>query len=159
MIKTFDIAPYADTAIQVVQDVFKTMLYSDVRESSAEDYNKRSTEVTAAIFFNGDWRGATYIECSEKQALRFTQQLMDVPYPTEIDSDVGDAMGELVNMVGGNLKSALPRGVSLASLCLQGQGPQLPRLQSERKFPDRIRGRVRHLLDHDLHLREVRPRP
>jgi chemotaxis protein CheX len=118
VIKTFEIAPHADTAIQVVQDVFKTMLYSDVRESSSEDYNRRSTGVTAAIFFNGEWRGATYIECSEQQALCFTQQLMGIPSPTEIDSDVGDAMGELVNMVGGNLKSALPRGVSLSLPCV-----------------------------------------
>jgi chemotaxis protein CheX len=118
LIKTFDISPYAETTSQVVQEVFKTMLYSEVREVASESCQKRPIDVTAAIFFNGEWKGATYVECAEGQATLFAQQLMNIPRPTEIDDDTRDALGELVNMIGGNLKSALPKGVSLSLPCV-----------------------------------------
>jgi len=39
---------------------------------------------------------------------------MRIPAPTSFDDDVCDALGELVNMIGGNLKSVLPPGESLS---------------------------------------------
>jgi chemotaxis protein CheX len=39
---------------------------------------------------------------------------MGVEMPAAIDDDVRDVMGELANMVAGNLKSLLPRGVDLS---------------------------------------------
>jgi chemotaxis protein CheX len=39
---------------------------------------------------------------------------MGIPTPIQFDDDVCDALGELANMIGGNLKSVLPRGVSLS---------------------------------------------
>jgi chemotaxis protein CheX len=121
--KTFEIEPYAETTRQVVEEVFRTMLSADVHESSAGNYAGGPTDVTAAIFFSGEWKGATYIECTREQAMAFTQQLMDIPPQATIDSDTRDALGELVNMIGGNLKSALPKGVSLSLPCvMEGQG-------------------------------------
>lgn len=120
--KTFEIAPFAETTVQVVEEVFMTMLSSDVHESSEHDAG-HSADVTAAIFFNGEWKGATYIECTREQAMMFAERLMDITRPAEIDSDTRDALGELVNMIGGNLKAALPKGVSLSLPCvLEGKG-------------------------------------
>ena len=39
---------------------------------------------------------------------------MGIALPAAIDDDVRDVMGELANMVAGNLKSLLPRGVDLS---------------------------------------------
>jgi chemotaxis protein CheX len=39
---------------------------------------------------------------------------MGLPLPEEVNDDVRDTMGELANMLGGNLKSLLPRGVVLS---------------------------------------------
>jgi len=50
----------------------------------------------------------------EVQARLWTSRLMSIPVPDTFTDDVRDAMGEIVNMVGGNLKSVLPHGVALS---------------------------------------------
>lgn len=39
---------------------------------------------------------------------------MGVPQPTSFDDDVRDAMGEITNIIGGNMKPILPHGVGLS---------------------------------------------
>lgn len=113
MSTTFEMSAYETMVAQIVHDVFETMLGYDIYES-ADDYSARTEVVTSAIFFAGAWKGAVVLECSEEQCLLFTERLMRIPQPTHMDDDVRDAMGEVVNMVGGNLKSVLPPGVSLS---------------------------------------------
>lgn len=74
----------------------------------------RSGDITAAIFFAGSWMGAALVECTEHQARIWTGRLLSIPEPSDISDDVRDAMGEIVNMIGGNLKSVLPGGVGLS---------------------------------------------
>jgi CheY-specific phosphatase CheX len=109
----FETSTYEGMTAQIVCDVFGTMLRYAIHESD-EDYSRRSNVVTSAIFFAGTWRGAVVLECCEQQACLFSERLMGIPRPERMDDDVRDAMGELVNMVGGNLKSVLPPGVSLS---------------------------------------------
>jgi chemotaxis protein CheX len=70
--------------------------------------------VTAAVYFAGDWKGAVLIECSPQQAFEITARLLGSTAPRAMDEDVRDALGELANMVAGNLKSVLPRGVGIS---------------------------------------------
>jgi chemotaxis protein CheX len=66
------------------------------------------------VYLAGAWRGAVLLECDRSQACQFTSRLISIPVPEEVNADVRDAMGELANMLGGNLKSVLPRGVVLS---------------------------------------------
>jgi CheY-specific phosphatase CheX len=109
----FETSTYAEVTVRIVCDLFDTMLQYETRESD-EDYVGQNDGVTSAIFFAGAWRGAVVVECSEQQACFFSARLMGIPQPAQMDDDVRDAMGELVNMIGGNLKSVLPPGVSLS---------------------------------------------
>jgi CheY-specific phosphatase CheX len=109
----FETSTYEETITQIVCDVFDTMLDYTIAEC-AEDYNNRTSVLTAAVFFAGLWKGAAILECSEAEACVFSQRLMGIPLPAQVDDDVRDALGEVANMIGGNLKSVLPRGVSLS---------------------------------------------
>jgi len=109
----FETSPCETMTAQIVQDVFETMLRYEIREFPA-NYEARSTIVTSAVFFAGAWKGAVIVECSDAQARFFTGRLMGIPQPAHMNDNVRDAMGELVNMIGGNLKSVLPIGVSLS---------------------------------------------
>jgi CheY-specific phosphatase CheX len=109
----FDASSYHVATTQIVHDVFETMLKYPV-ESVPESYAEKRDAVTAAIFFAGAWTGATLLECSEAQAFSFTAKLMAIPEPTRLDDDVRDSIGEIINMIGGNLKSVLPTGVGLS---------------------------------------------
>lgn len=98
---------------RIAEDVFQTMLGIGVERlegSMARAHNS----LTASVHFAGEWKGALLIECGVPQALAFTSMLMPGLSPTSIDGDVRDAMGEIANMIGGNLKPLLPPGVALS---------------------------------------------
>jgi chemotaxis protein CheX len=109
----FSLDVYHDDLARVVQSVFETMIGLEVAASDAPWVHSPDT-ITAAVHFAGDWRGAALVECDARQACQFATRLMGIPLPAAIDDDVRDAMGELANMVAGNLKSVLPRGVGLS---------------------------------------------
>jgi chemotaxis protein CheX len=109
----FSLDVYRDDLARVVQSVFETMI--DLQVAVCETpWTHSHDAVTAAVHFAGDWRGAALVECDARQACQFATRLMGIPLPAAIDDDVRDAMGELANMVAGNLKSVLPRGVGLS---------------------------------------------
>ncbi|MFN7938571.1 MAG: chemotaxis protein CheX [Bryobacteraceae bacterium] len=110
---SFPVEAYQSETAQIVSDVFLTMLGMEV-EATFDQWTPQPGTMTAAIFFAGSWKGAVLIECSERQACCWTAKLMSIPEPEGITDDVRDAMGEIANMVGGNLKSVLPAGVGLS---------------------------------------------
>lgn len=113
MLTVTSMETYRDQAAQLFQDVFRLMLKIDV-ELLPEGSDAGNSQVTAAVYFAGAWQGATLLECSLPLALLFTRRLMPDCDPHFFDNDVQDAMGELANIVGGNLKPLLPDGVALS---------------------------------------------
>ena len=111
--QSFAVEAYHSETEQIVTGVFQTMLGCEVFPA-ADEGRSPAGSVTAAIYFAGTWRGAVLVETSEESACQWTARLMSIPLPTKYSDDVQDAMGELVNMIGGNLKSVLPTGVGLS---------------------------------------------
>lgn len=71
---------------------------------------------SATVSVTGGWQGVVTLELDEDVARKVTARMLAIPGPDEVnDGDVADAVGELVNMVGGNIKS-LMRGPSTLSL-------------------------------------------
>lgn len=69
-------------------------------------------EMTAFVLISGDWKGAVSVQCSDSSARRVAASMFGCA-EAEVDADqLVDALGELANMMGGNLKSVL--GVSCA---------------------------------------------
>ncbi len=68
---------------------------------------------SASVSVTGGWQGTVTVEVDERVAAELTRQMLGVP--DTADEDVADAVGELVNMVGGNVKSLMP-GPSTLSL-------------------------------------------
>lgn len=109
----FRIDTYKEDLGRIAHDIFETMLGIEVQPSEQE-WQPARDRLIGAVYLAGAWRGAVLIECDHVQAYHFTSRLMSVPLPDEVNDDVRDTMGELANMVGGNLKSVLPRGVVLS---------------------------------------------
>ncbi len=97
----------------IVRDVFDSMLGL---ETSLSDLPWAATpgHLTAAVYFSGEWDGAVLVECGRATARHLTARLMPIPEEDQTPDDIQDALGELANMIGGNLKSVMPRGVSLS---------------------------------------------
>ena len=107
------VSAYRAHVEQVADMVFKTMLGLEI-EPYPMPWLRPPDMVTAAVYFAGTWNGAVLLECTGRQARVFAQILMSIGMPETIDDDVKDALGELANMMAGNLKSVLPTGVVLS---------------------------------------------
>ena len=104
---------YREDAIRVVGDVFRTMLQLEVEPVEAP-WPPEDDLVNVTIHYAGAWKGALLLECTREQARLFTGRLLGIEPPEEFNDDVRDAVGELANMIAGNLKPVLPPGVALS---------------------------------------------
>ncbi len=98
---------------RIVEDVFRTMLNVCVNPAQTLGHPALNS-LTASVHLVGEWKGVVLLQCGLPEALAFTACLLPGPERSGMDEDVRDALGELVNMVGGNLKSVLPPGVALS---------------------------------------------
>jgi chemotaxis protein CheX len=60
--------------------------------------------LTSAVHLAGDWNGAVLLECDRRQACRFAGRFLSMDPSDTVDDVVRDVLGELANMIGGNLK-------------------------------------------------------
>jgi chemotaxis protein CheX len=113
MPRILEIECYQTYVSNIVVDVFRTMLDLEVVPQGDGDLMAAGS-VTAAVHFAGEWRGAVLLQLSPELACSLCARLIRVGSPPQYDDDVRDAMGELTNMVAGNLKSVLPFRVALS---------------------------------------------
>src|SRR5205823_11716747 len=102
----------AEHVQQVAHEVWRAFLGLEVTRlpdgdarSSAAD---RGEQLVASVGIQGAWRGAVRVRCSRAAAARFAAGLLEVR-PADVDDvQAADAVGELANIFGGNLKALLP---------------------------------------------------
>ncbi len=97
---------------EIVESVFAAMTSLEVVECGTPWFTA-GDRLTSAVHLAGDWNGALLLECGRSQACRFAGRFLSVDFPTVTD-DVRDVLGELANMIGGNLKSILGSGIRLS---------------------------------------------
>ena len=98
---------------QVVESVFQTMMHIDV-EQSLDVPTPRGEMVTAAVYLTGSFQGAVLLHCPPWQACGLAAEFLNKTPSSSVDDDVLDVMGELANMVAGNLKCTLLPGTHLS---------------------------------------------
>jgi chemotaxis protein CheX len=77
---------------------------------------------SAAVSVSGAWHGTITAELGAAAAADLATRMLALPAGEQVtDGDVADAVGELVNMVGGNGKSLMP-GPSVLSLPMVAAG-------------------------------------
>ena len=96
--------------------------------------------VSAWVDITGPWTGSVVLTCSPATARALTENvLMSRPPAVVDDVDVADALGELANVLGGNIKSVLP-GESRLGLPQIGTAPPRGRLDDVRSLAGQWRG-------------------
>ena len=79
--------------------------------------------VSAWVDIIGPWTGSVVVTCAPATAQALTESVLMLRPPTTVDDeDVADALGELANVLGGNIKSVLP-GESRLGLPQIGSAP------------------------------------
>jgi chemotaxis protein CheX len=98
---------------QIVSSVFITMMNLEV-SSCDLPWSPAGDRLTAFVHLTGDWNGAVLLECNRRQACAFAGRILSMDPPDAVDEDVRDVLGELANMIGGNMKSGMATGVRLS---------------------------------------------
>ena len=80
---------------------------------------------SAAITVSGGWEAQVTVQLTDPGAVHVTSTMLMCGEDACTDEDLRDALGELVNMVGGNIKS-LMAGAAALSLPLVGHGDISP---------------------------------
>ena len=120
--------PSSFDVLAVVDEVWTTFLGGDplvpvapTPESSAIPTTSRWD---AAVTVSGAWNGLVVVSVDDVVAHAVTEAMLGVVAdgPALPHEDVVDALGELVNVIGGNIKSLMP-GPSKLSLPLVAQAP------------------------------------
>jgi chemotaxis protein CheX len=97
---------------EITKGVFATMVMLDVvdREPLTEPVITFHDTITSMVGLAGSYSGILAIHCPKSLALKITSSMLGMEV-TDIGDDVNDAMGEIANMVGGDVKHIFsPKG-------------------------------------------------
>jgi chemotaxis protein CheX len=97
---------------EIVADLFRTMLATEVAPTPASEHVSPD-QITALVAFGGTWRGALEFKCGFTEATQFARRFLQDEEMREYNEDVRDTVGELANIVAGNLKALMPPQVNL----------------------------------------------
>lgn len=90
----------------ITQQVFLAM--ANMELALAAEHAPTGPVIASILKYSRPSEGTMLLECTPPLAYAFTARFMQVEMPKSLDADVRDAMGELANMIGGNLKGLMP---------------------------------------------------
>jgi chemotaxis protein CheX len=98
--------------------------------------------VVASISMTGAWDGHVVVSMSDSAAHAVAAAMLDLDVDAVTDADILDAAGELVNVVGGQVKSLLPQPcqLSLPMTSRAGRKIRFPGTRPVRNVTTQLRG-------------------
>jgi chemotaxis protein CheX len=93
----------------VTENVFASLTDFSIVAADASTIDRVGTRyVTAAVSINGEWEGTVACACTDQLARLITGVFFGVEPGAADASEIIDAVGEIANMIGGNVKALMP---------------------------------------------------
>jgi chemotaxis protein CheX len=108
----------------LMQDVWSSLSTMPIVRTPARTFEEGTRLLTGCVQITGGWWSAVSVQCSLAFARGAASSLFGLEASALTDAEAREALGELVNIVGGNLKALMP-GTSQLSLPLVAEGGQL----------------------------------
>jgi chemotaxis protein CheX len=114
--------PSADDLEVITREVWTSFLDGDPSGLVAGGEAGTGEQITGCVHLSGAYTGSIMLQCSPPAARDAAAALFSMAPGDVTQTELVDAIGEIANMVGGNVKSMLP-GPSMLSLpsVVQGQ--------------------------------------
>jgi chemotaxis protein CheX len=133
-----------ETIAEVVKSVWLAVFGAGLEQAEGnEELWSAENPVTACVQISGAWEGVVSARFSGQLAREVTAAMFDMPADATSSSEVSDALGEVVNIIGGRFKANLP-GDSKLSLPWVTAGSahsvQFPNCQVEQRVLMRAPG-------------------
>lgn len=102
-----------DTLQELTRTAFEALLAVDIEVSSHAEWEAHDDYRGSWVGIAGTWTGRVLVICSARAALHAASEMLQVPREEATDTDVLDAMRELVNVLGGQIMALMPAGSKL----------------------------------------------
>jgi chemotaxis protein CheX len=99
---------FDEALIGIVETISTTMFGVDAALTTLANSSFDEHAITATITFRGNFAGELRATLTTPLARTLTALMLHEPLRPEDDSDLRDAVGELANIIAGNLKGLVP---------------------------------------------------
>jgi chemotaxis protein CheX len=111
---TVGIAPDHALLQAVIEQVWSALLFTPAEPWPGERAPQFETGLQAQIELRGDWNGRLVLTCDREVAAQIAGAMLGADADEALpEADVHDAVGEVLNVVGGSVKGALGGTTSL----------------------------------------------
>jgi chemotaxis protein CheX len=93
---------------ELTKMVWTTVLGLDAEDTAPAEASERADEITTSVDISGSWSGTVSISFSRPLGKRLASAMLAVPESEATPALVQDVVGELANVIGGNVKGVLP---------------------------------------------------
>lgn len=93
---------------EVTESVWTSVLGLSVERGAGEEQQREDETLLACVQISGAFEGAVLLESTSDLARRAAAILLGVEEQTASPEELRDTLGELTNIIGGNLKGLLP---------------------------------------------------
>ncbi len=106
----------AEQIIEIAQEVWESFLSMSLlpHPLGADAPLLQGQSMTGCVHISGEWTGSVFLSCDLGVAAVAAEAMFAADPGSLSPDEVSDAIGELTNMIGGNLKSLLPAPSSLS---------------------------------------------
>ncbi|MDF1602344.1 chemotaxis protein CheX [Nocardioides sp. YIM 152315] len=102
-------APDEALVLAAIEQVWGSMLYASAEPWPADRPAEFESGLQAQIELRGEWNGRLVLTCDSEVATQIAGAMLGVGPDEGLEQpDVHDAVGEVLNVVGGSVKGALP---------------------------------------------------
>ncbi len=99
----------SDDIRTLAETVWEVTLAIPLQSDSTGQSTSRTRSTVGSIQITGEWNGAVLLDCSTEVAKKAAAAMFST-WPDSVSmQDMQDAVAELVNIMGGNLKALLPQ--------------------------------------------------
>ncbi len=113
-----------ETILQIAGDVWNLVLELSIEPSDDVVIPAvKAGFVTGCVNISGAWEGTVVLDCAADMAKQAAAIMFEMELEEIGEEEINDAVGELANMLGGNIKSLLPEPCKLSlPVVVQGAG-------------------------------------
>ena len=116
-----DIQITPECITQMTEAMFVSMLDIPVSLIAAADRpSPESGVLQASVEVSGDWQAELRVLASPTLASKIASEMFETPEDELEEDEVNDALGEVANVIGGNLKGIIGRECNLSIPVVQG---------------------------------------
>lgn len=99
---------YREELTQIAQTIWESVLQMPLEPADGTPPAADAATLVASISFSGAWHGEVMATLSEALGRRIAGAMLHLDPGSVAAEDVLDAIGEIVNMLGGNVKALMP---------------------------------------------------